>query len=87
MYVTQKSAVPGSVRYKKGTSVLVSMHITRGTFARLRFPHRHIGVIMRETPSPTTGAGAQNKRAVLSPAETDATRRRARQSIREYELI
>ena len=37
-------------------------------------------------PSPTTGAGAQNPMGRQSP-ETDAARRRARQSIREYELI
>ena len=37
-------------------------------------------------PSPTTGAGAQNPNVRQSP-ETDAARRRARQNIREYELI
>ena len=50
-----------------------------------------IGAIMPETlestpMSPTTGAGAQNPNVRQSP-ETDAARRRARQSIREYELI
>ena len=62
---------------------------SRGTFAQ--FPHRHIRVIMLETlestpPSPTTGAGAQNPKVRPSP-ETDAARRRARQSMREYGLI
>ena len=37
-------------------------------------------------PSPTTSAGAQKPKVRQSP-ETDAARRRARQSIREYELI
>jgi len=37
-------------------------------------------------PSPTTGAGAQKPKVRQSP-ETDAARRRARQIIREYELI
>ena len=37
-------------------------------------------------PSPTSGAGAQNPMGRPSP-ETDAARRRARQGIREYELI
>ena len=62
---------------------------SRGTYAR--FPHRHIGVIMPETlesqsPSPPTGAGAEKPKVRPLP-ETDAARRRARQSIREYELI
>ena len=35
-------------------------------------------------PSPTTGAGAQKPKVRPSP-ETDAARRRARQSIREYD--
>ena len=37
-------------------------------------------------PSPTTGAGARKPKVRQSP-ESDAARRRARQSIREYELI
>jgi len=46
----------------------------------------------RRTFSSALDAGRSNqskrrKRAELSPAETDAARRRARQSIREYELI
>ena len=53
--------------------------------------HAHIGAIMLETlestpPSPTTGAGAQKPMVRPSP-EKDAARRRARQSMREYELI
>ena len=54
--------------------------------------HSHFGAMMPETlgestpPSPTTGAEAQNPKVRQSP-ETDAARRRARQSIREYELI
>ena len=36
-------------------------------------------------PSPTTGAGARKPKVRQSP-ESDAARRRARQSIREYEL-
>ena len=48
-------------------------------------------IIMPETlestpPSPTTGAGAQKPKVRQSP-ETDAARRRAWQSVREYELI
>ena len=51
----------------------------------------HFGAMMPETlgsmpPSPKTGALAQNPMVGPSP-ETDAARRRTRQSIREYELI
>jgi len=56
---------------------------SRGTFAR--FPHM-IETLESTPPSPTTGAGAQNPNVRQSP-ETDAARRRARQNIREYELI
>ena len=55
-------------------------------------PASHFGAIMPTTfgkttpPSPTSGAGAQNPMGRPSP-ETDAARHRARQSVRECELI
>jgi len=90
--VTQKSAVSVKVavvstaRHHHGNLCPIPAHAHIGD----------IGAIMPETlgkyldestpPSPTTGAGAHNTNVRQSP-ETDAARRRARQSIREHELI
>ena len=73
-----------------GVDITTSSRHHHGNLCRIP-AHAHIGAIMLETlestpPSPTTGAGAQKPMVRPSP-EKDAARRRARQSMREYELI
>ena len=84
--VTQKVAVWHDLYY-----VLTSADIITGNLCPIP-AHSNFGAMMPKTlgkstpPSPTAGAGAQKPKVRPSP-KTDSARRRARQSIREYELI